>query len=120
MPLLNCVEFTGIHADPSLATEGTAFPNSTSALMTGRLKHVGFRAAGAAALIPSFAREGSGSSGRSFKGIYLGHAAQAQADSRRDGKPLRLIPAGRAYDFCESVSPNSPSQPPGLTVLLPA
>ena len=51
--------------------------------MTGRLKHVGFRAAGAAALIPSFAREGSGSSGRSFKAIYKGHAARARADSLR-------------------------------------
>ena len=37
------------------ASEGTAFPNSASAPMTRRLKHVGFRAAGAAALIPSYA-----------------------------------------------------------------
>ncbi len=38
-------------------SEGTAFPNSTAAPMTGRLKQVGFRAAGAAALIPSSAPE---------------------------------------------------------------
>ena len=49
-----------------------------SALMTGHLKQRGFRAAGAAALIPSFAREGSGSSSRSFKAIYPGHAARNQ------------------------------------------
>ena len=36
---------------------------------------LGFRAAGAAALIPSSAREGSGSSGRLFKAIFPGHAA---------------------------------------------
>ena len=83
MPLLNCIEFTVIHADPSLAAKGTAFPNSPSALMTGRLKHVGFRAAGAAALIPSFAQEGSGSSGRSFKVADPGHAARTYVDLLR-------------------------------------
>ena len=61
-----------------IATEGTAFPNSPSALMTGRLRQMGFRAAGAAALIPSFTQEGSGSSSRSFKAIHTRHAARAQ------------------------------------------
>ena len=46
--------------------------------MTGRLRQVGFRAAGAAALIPSFAREGSGSSSRLFKAVQKGHVVQAQ------------------------------------------
>ena len=48
--------------------------------MTGRLRQVGFRAAGAAALIPSYAQKGSGSSSRSFKATLKGHAATAQAD----------------------------------------
>ena len=61
-----------------LAAEGTAFPNSPSAPMTGRLRQVGFQAAGAAALIPSFAREGSGSSSRLFKAVQKGHVVQAQ------------------------------------------
>ena len=52
--------------------------------MTGRLEQRGFRAAGAAALIPSFAREGSGSSDRSFKAIYPGHAALAQVNPCRN------------------------------------
>ena len=83
MPRIRHVEFAEIHTDPSLASEGTAFPNSTSALMTGRLKQVGSRAAGAAALIPSYAREGSGSSGRSFKVADPGHAARAYVDLLR-------------------------------------
>ena len=37
------------------ASEGTALLNSLSALMTGQLKQIGFRDAGAASLIPSFA-----------------------------------------------------------------
>ena len=61
---LNSRGFTQIL--PSLRRE-PHFQNSPSAPMTGRLRQVGFRAAGAAALLPSFAREGSGSSGRSFK-----------------------------------------------------
>ena len=76
MPLLKSyIEFSGIHSDLFFASEGTASPNSTSALMTGRLRHVGFRAAGTAALIPSSAQEGSGSSSFSFKALYSGHAA---------------------------------------------
>ena len=55
MPLLNYIEFAGIHAGPSFASEGTAFLNSLSALMTGQLKQIGFRDAGAASLIPSCA-----------------------------------------------------------------
>ena len=71
MPLLKSyIEFAGIHSDLFFASEGTASPNSTSALMTGRLRHVGFRAAGAAALIPSSAQKRSGSSSRSFKAIF--------------------------------------------------
>ena len=34
MPLLNYIEFAGIHTDPSFASEGTALLNSLSALMT--------------------------------------------------------------------------------------
>ena len=79
-PLYRYVEFAGIHSDLFFASEGTASPNSTSALMTGRLRHVGFRAAGAAALIPSCAQKRSGSSSRSFKATLKGHAATAQAD----------------------------------------
>ena len=57
--------------------------------MTGRLEQRGIRAAGAAALIPSFAREGSGSSDRSFKAIFPGHAARAKVYSYRHvRKPL--------------------------------
>ena len=81
MPLLKSyIEFAGIHSDLFFASEGTASPNSTSALMTGRLRQVGFRAAGAAALIPSSARKRSGSSSRSFKATLKGHAATAQVD----------------------------------------
>ena len=70
MPLLKSyIEFAGIHSDLFFASEGTASPNSTSALMTGRLRHMGFRAAGAAALIPSSAQKRSGSSSCSFKAI---------------------------------------------------
>ena len=54
-PFYRYVEFAGIHTNPSFASEGTASPNSTSVLMTGRLRQMGFRAAGAAALIPSSA-----------------------------------------------------------------
>ena len=71
MPLLKSyIEFAGIHSDLFFASEGTASPNSTSAPMTGRLRQVGFRAAGAAALIPSSAQKRSGSSSRSFKAIF--------------------------------------------------
>ena len=71
MPLLKSyIEFSGIHSDLFFASEGTASPNSTPALMTGRLRQVGSRAAGAAALIPSSARKRSGSSSRSFKAIF--------------------------------------------------
>ena len=72
MPLctpLNSQGFTQIL--PSLRRE-PHFQNSPSALMTGRLRQVGFRAAGAAALIPSFAQEGSGSSDCSFKVVQRG------------------------------------------------
>ena len=73
MPLLKSyIEFAGIHSDLFFASEGTASPNSTSALVTGRLRQVGFRAAGAAALIPSSAKKRSGSSSRSFKAIFKG------------------------------------------------
>ena len=79
MPRFHYVEFAGIHTDPSLRCGGNRIPNSTSALMTGRLKQKGFQAAGAAAFIPSFAQGGSGSSGRSFRVNQPGHAACAQA-----------------------------------------
>ena len=65
--------FSSLRREPPLQ-------NSPSALMTGRLRQVGFRAAGAAALIPSCAPSGSGSSSRSFKATLKGHAATAQAD----------------------------------------
>ena len=69
-PLKSYIEFAGIHSDFFFASEGTASPNSPSALMNGRLRHAGFRAAGAAALIPSSAQKRSGSSSRSFKAIF--------------------------------------------------
>ena len=76
--LLHSVEFTGIHTDPSPRCGGNRILNSTSALMTGRLRQAGFRAAGAAALIPSSTREGSGSSIRSFRAVHQRPAARAQ------------------------------------------
>ena len=83
MPLLKSyIEFAGIHSDLFFATEGTASPNSTSALETCRLRQVGFRAAGAAALIPSSAKKRSGSSIRSFKAIF----------KRGMPRTLRMIP----------------------------
>ena len=74
---LNSRGFTQI--PPSLRRE-PPLQNSPSALETCRLRQVGFRAAGAAALIPSCAPSGSGSSSRSFKATLKGHAATAQAD----------------------------------------
>ena len=74
---LNPRGFTQI--PPSLRRE-PPLQNSPSALMTGRLRQVGFRAAGAAALIPSCAPSGSGSSSRLFKATLKGHAATAQVD----------------------------------------
>ena len=88
MPLYRYVEFAGIHSDLFFASEETAFPNSTSALMTGRLRHVGFRAAGSAALISSSAQKRSGSSSRSFKATLKGHAATAQVINQQDATPL--------------------------------
>ena len=90
MPLLKSyIEFAGIHSDLFFASEGTASPNSTSALMTGRLRQVGFRAAGAAALIPSSAQKRSGSSSRSFKAIF----------KRGMPRTLRMIPDAGCRDL---------------------
>ena len=97
MPLLKSyIEFAGIHSDLFFATEGTASPNSTSALMTGRLRQVGFRAAGAAALIPSSAKKRSGSSIRSFKAIF----------KRGIPRTLRMIPD--AENIAEDIEAAAP------------
>ena len=40
IPLQNCTSYAGFTQILPVAAEGTAFPNSPSALMTGRLKHV--------------------------------------------------------------------------------
>ena len=85
MPLLNYIEFAGIHAGPSFASEGTAFLNSLSALMTGQLKQIGFRDAGAASLIPSFA---------SFRIWFIHPLVQSNFKGtcrRRSGYPLRFM-----------------------------
>ena len=75
---LNSQGFTQIL--PSLRRE-PQFQNSPPALMTGRLRQMGFRAAGAAALIPSFAQEGSGSSALLIQSGPEGHSAPAKAGS---------------------------------------
>jgi len=80
MPLLNCIEFAGIHTDPSLRCGGNRNPELDVRSDDRTSQTTGFRPAGAAGLIPSFAREGPGSSIRSFKAIYPGHAAHAQED----------------------------------------
>ena len=81
--LLNCIEFAGIHTDPSLRCGGNRLPKLAARSDDRAAQTTGFRAAGAAALIPSFAKEKSGSFIRSFKVIYPGLAAFAQDDSLR-------------------------------------
>ena len=77
-PLLNYIEFAGIHTDPSLRCEGNRNPELAACSDDQAAQTTGFRAAGAAALIPFFAREGSGSSNHSFKAIYPGLVAPGQ------------------------------------------
>ena len=76
------IEFAGIHTDPSLRCGGNRNPELAARSDDRAAQTTGFRAAGAAALIPSFAREESGSSSRSFKAIYPGLP-----------HPRRLVPA---------------------------
>ena len=79
MPLLKSyIGFAGIHSDLFFASEGTASPNSTSALVTGRLRQAGFRAAGTAALIPSSAQKDLVHPAAHSKQFLKGHSARAQ------------------------------------------
>jgi len=77
-PLKSYIEFAGIHSDLFFASEGIASPNSTSALMTGRLRQAGFRAAGTAALIPSSAQKDLVHPAAHSKQFLKGHSARAQ------------------------------------------
>ena len=108
MPLrttLNSQGFTQIL--PSLRRE-PQFQNSPSALMTGRLGQVGFRAAGAAALIPSFAQEGSGSSLLLIQSSPEGHDAAAQACSRH-GRTVLMTSLCRQKVVSRTVPRDTPT-----------